>query len=141
MGSLLEKSIDLYKKGNLDQAEKCALKYIKSDPANASAHINLGNIFFLRKNYPEALQHYQKADSLRQSYYYSKINMANVYGELQNHDKAIFYAKQALNLKSDSKLAYQILGASYLEQKKYEDSIVNFLQAVKLDSTDRKSVV
>ena len=136
MKSLIEKSIELYKQGQLKPAEKYALKFLKKEPQNAAGYINLGNIFFLKKEYAKALENYLKADTLRQNYYFSKINLANVNEELGNYDLGIFYAKQALNLKADSKLAYQILGACYMETKKYNDSIASFLHALKLEPQD-----
>lgn len=136
MVSFIEKSIALYKQGNLKKAEKYAHKSLLSDPNNASAYINLGNVFFLQKNFTKALEAYTKAEQLRHDYYYAKINLANTYSELKDHERAIYYAKQSLNIYPESKLAYQILGCSYLDLQKYEESIGSFLHALRLDSTD-----
>jgi predicted TPR repeat methyltransferase len=136
MVNVVDKSIELYDKGDYDLAEKYALKAIKTDSKNPRIYINLGNINFRRNNFNDALKNYLKADSLKENYFYSKINLANTYCELKDYTHAIFYAKQAINLDSRFKLSYQILGQCYLEQKKYDDSISAFLRAMELDSSD-----
>lgn len=134
--ALTNYAIDLYEAGQYKKAKKICRKLINADPSNYTAYINLGNIYFIEKNYAAAIEEYLKADSLKKDYYPAKINLANSYLENGDFAAAVRYAEDVLLLDSDCALAHNILGSAYLEQDRIPQALFHLLQAEKLDSKD-----
>lgn len=133
---LVNRSLDLYEKGDYESAENLCIKILKTDSSDQTAWINLGNIRFLRRDFKGAAKAYKKADSLSKNNVLAKVNLANVFLEQGDFYAAYKKAKQALLSDSCNLMAGSILGSACLSLGKYSEAVEVFLMLVKLDSAD-----
>jgi len=68
----------------------------KVSPNSHQNHNNLGDLYYRRKDYPKAIQEFQKAINLKPNYGDAYHNMANVYHQMNNDDDALTNYKTAL---------------------------------------------
>ncbi len=134
--ALVNQSLNLYEKGDYENAEKLCIKILKQDSSNHTAWINLGNIRFLQRDFKAAIKAYKKADSFCENNVLAKANLANVYLEEKNYSAACKYAKQALNLDEKNLLACNVYATSCLATENFSEAIKFFSLATKLDSSD-----
>ena len=77
----LLKANEFYKKGKLDEAEKHYYDVLKTDPKNAVANGNIGNIALKRKQFKEATENYEKVlenkDFSKQSAINNNMGLSN----------------------------------------------------------------
>lgn len=103
---------------------------------NNATLINFGNQAFIKGDYDEAIEYYQKVSQGDENLAIANVNLANTYLTVKNYELAINYARKTLELDSNSYLAHIILGNAYLAQEQYTDSLFHLQQALNLDSND-----
>lgn len=96
---------------------KSTLKY---KPTNAKVHLNLGNTYFEKEEYGEALEEYKSTIKIDKNFAEAYGNMASIY--LKNGDprRAEKYLKRAVALKDDYPVAHYSLGIVYYRNGKFE---------------------
>lgn len=133
---MVNRSLDLYEKGDYEAAENLCIKILKTDSNSHTAWINLGNIRFLKRDFKGAAKAYKKADSLSENNVTAKVNLANVFLEQGDFCAAYKLAGQALRLDSSNLMACSILGTACLSLEKYSEAVEVFLRLTQLDSAD-----
>jgi tetratricopeptide (TPR) repeat protein len=104
--------------GRYDEAETAFVRATQLDKTFLSAHVNLANIAYIRKNYDQALRMYQDAlDSLRKegksgtlTYVQILLNVARVYHERENYPQARDTLDQAQKIAPEKVKEYAYLG-------------------------------
>lgn len=91
-------------------------------PKNGRGLMNYGLTHMAKGNYEIALEYFKKADKLSPNYYTLHINLAILYGAIQNHTKAEEYFKSAINLNANSPSPEYYYGRYLSNQKKYQEA-------------------
>jgi len=68
-----------HEQGAFDVAERCALRYLASNPASAEAHYNLACLYLLTGRYAEAWIHFEQRYALRQAEGYLHTDPAQMW--------------------------------------------------------------
>lgn len=96
----IKKGIQAFEKSQWDESLQNFQDALLDDPENPVGHFNVGEAYYKKKNYEEALKSYEKALSsqdikLKQKTYY---NLGNTYYQLNKYQEAIQYYIQSLDL-------------------------------------------
>jgi predicted O-linked N-acetylglucosamine transferase (SPINDLY family) len=96
------------------------------------AYSNKANVLHELKRYDEAIDHYDKALSLKPDYVVAYSNKANVLHELKRYDEAIDHYDKALSLKSNYAEVWSNKGNSLYKLKRYDEAIAHHERALSL---------
>lgn len=119
-----------YKKENMDKAlnkfEKNAIDY----PNNSDLRFNLGNAFYKKGKYNEALKEYQIALNDKESKIQDKIlhNMANVYFQNKDYENALSAYRKSLVKNpnnEDTRKNYELTKRLLLQQQQQQNKQQN----------------
>lgn len=96
----IKKGIKAFEKSQWDESLQNFQDALLDDPENPVGHFNVGEAYYKKKNYEEALKSYEKALSsqdpkLKQKTYY---NLGNTSYQLNKYQEAIQYYIKALDL-------------------------------------------
>lgn len=118
--------------GRYLRAEKALLTILRVDQRNASAYNRLGILYSKQKQYKEAIECFEIAQSLAPSAS-SLHNVGLIYFETGNYDKAALAFEQALQIDSD--LAARHIAYAKVQEKLQNDRkmIESLEKAVELD--------
>ncbi len=95
---------------NFLSASDYLLKSISENPENASAFINLGNLYYLQGEYEKALEGYRKAEAI------DSLNAVCQYNLAQAYIKTLLMAKSSKALENASALGIEKIKESYAQE-------------------------
>lgn len=127
--NIREQAKILYIGNQHDQAQK----HINTIPDKEKQPFDYYLIGLTSKDYKFAIKAYEQAIALDEKYYQAYFNLAEVYFNLQNFDKAIENYKLAIKYKKDFAYAHYNLGCVYLETKDYNNARKSFESAIKIN--------
>jgi tetratricopeptide (TPR) repeat protein len=107
----------------------------------ADQHIYNGNKLYGKGNFKEAASEYEKAYQEKKNRE-AQYNLGNSLYQQKDFEKANKqYLESASNTKNNSLKAasFHNIGNTFLEQKKYDDAIQNFKQALKYNPTSKET--
>lgn len=114
------------------RAEKALLTILRVDERNASAYNRLGILYARQKQYKEAIECFEIAQSLEPSAS-SLHNVGLIYFETENYEKAALAFEQAISLEDDLASRY-IAYAKVQEKLHHTKKMITALEkAVELD--------
>ena len=119
------KALNFEKDGNTDAAILSYQSCISGDPNFVDAYINLGAIYFAKRDYEKALSMYKTATEKDNKNVDAFANLGRVEYTLKKYLEAETAFKSALSLKEDPEL-YKELGKVYYKKKNYDDVISTF---------------
>jgi len=127
----LEKQIDeAYQKDDEKKLLPLVTKYVNEFPNNANYLNRLGLLYDNKENYSEAEKWFLKA--IEKGNYNAISNLAYVYYEKKEYEKAIQYYREYQKIADDINNYYWI-AASYYELKDYKDAKEWYLKSAKFD--------
>ncbi len=106
---------------------------IKTDPKNAEAYYNRGNLYRRKGIDDRAIADYSTAIGINPERAEIYTNRGVVYGRKGRYDLAISDYSKAIELDAHAADAYNNRGAAYLNKKQYDDAISDFNKAVELN--------
>ncbi len=103
-------------KGKLEEAERLLTEIIEKEPLCTNALLNLGTVYFFKKEYDSAEKYFRKILELtpNSSLAYKAL------GLLYDHNESIPYFKKAIELDPQNTLLYWNIGVSYYMTTKFE---------------------
>jgi len=115
-----------------------SIKYLKIAsnlyPASYEIHHQLGLAHTKLKKYYEAIKYYSLANKFNEKKDSSTLNnLGNVYGDLQDYERAIFCYNQALKLDGDKSKIYNNLAVAYSDIGDLEKTIYCYEQSLLLN--------
>jgi tetratricopeptide (TPR) repeat protein len=118
-----------------EEAENAYKTALSINPEHQGAWFNIGNNYFRRRRFREALNYYHREEENypSPSLY---VHMAQSYGNLDRADSAIYAYKQALAQDSSYAPAHVWLGQLYKDQGDYQRALEHTRRALTLDSTN-----
>jgi len=126
----LDKAIELYKIGDLNNAERIYNDVLRRDHKNDNALRLLGLLENRRGNKIEAIRLIRKAIRINPKIpaYYN--NLGEIYRSEQEYDHAMRYYKKAISLNNSYAQAYNNLGCVQQEVGRSKDAINSFQTAI-----------
>lgn len=106
---------------------------IESDPQNAVAHSNRGNIFMGLGRHKDALACYRKAITIDPLYVEAHSNLGNALQALGCYGDSLEHYKKAITLEPNYADAYVNQGNAYQALGKYQEALESYERAVKID--------
>ncbi len=129
----VKKAINLFQKGNYDQARKIYEKILKEKPELVEIHYNLGIVLKASDKLVEAEKSFNKAISLKEDFTYAHYQMGNTKYKLNKFDESEQSYKKALTLNSKFIEAYINLSRAQRELGRLSEAEENARNAVKLN--------
>lgn len=109
-------------------------KTLELEPAHAAAHINLGTLYYNRRDYPSAEKHYRKAIEADPRYALAYFDLANVLDETGRLLEAVKSYKQAILLAPTYADAHYNLALAYEKLRLPRAALRHWRAYVKLDN-------
>jgi len=118
-----------YNRGSFDESLELFLK-VKEIENNAIVNNNLGLIYKAKGEYSRAIDAFEQASQIDNAYVQPLLNLALIYKQLNNPEKALFYLEKAIDTAPDEFGAYYLFGNYYYEQKKYDIAASYYYKSV-----------
>lgn len=127
-----KQALDLTQAGKLDEAEAAYKSILAKDPSIPEVHQNLGYVYSVKKDWPNAEASYLKAMELRPSSDIASA-LARVYQESGQADKAVAIMQKAAGENPADPKAQFNMGIFNLNAGKTEEAIAAFKAAIAAD--------
>ena len=118
--------------GFFKDAERVLKKSIQLNPKYATAYINLGNLYYLKKQYSLALETTKKAIELNPHIRTAWMNLAQIYEESGSKERMLEEFKKLAQKFNFVGYPYFIIGCIYMDQNKLKEALDNFKTSIKL---------
>ncbi len=130
---LKAKSINNHIKGNLDEAEKGYIAFLKNGYSDADIISNYALICEKKEENDKAIKLYEKCTKSYPNHIYSKLNLSFLYYKLNNFKKAEMIIEEAIKLKPSLPNGYCIRGLILKSLNKYDECKLSLEKAIELD--------
>ncbi len=130
---LKAKSINNHIKGNLDEAEKGYLAFLKNGYSDADIISNYALICEGKEKNDKAIKLYEKCAKSFPNHIYSKLNLSFLHYKLNHLEKAEILIEEAIKLKPKLPNGYCIRGLILKKLNKYDESKLSLDKAIELD--------
>ena len=127
------KSINSHLKGNLDEAEKGYIVYLKNGYSDPDIFSNYALLSEEKGETYKAIKLYQRCISTFPNHVYSILNLSFLYYKLHNFQKAEELVEDAIKLKPNIPNGYCIKGLILKSLNKYNESKLSLEKAIELD--------
>ena len=114
----------------LDKALDSFNSAIESDPSNAEAYFNRGNVYESKGSDDKAVSDYNRAIDLKPRYAEAFINRGIVYYKKCEFERAILDYTRALDLDPSYGEAYANIGLAYTKLGKYDQALYYYNKAI-----------
>jgi len=113
---------------------------VKKSPKKPKAHNNLGNAYYNKGLYKEAIREYKRAVFLFPNWEKPYNNLGNVYALQGLYKEAIENYKESIKINPNFYKAYNNLGLIYYHQKNYAKAKEMFQEALKINPNNKYSI-
>ncbi len=127
-------SINNHIKGNLDEAEKGYIAFLKNGYSDADIISNYALICEEKGENDKAIKLYKKCAKSYPNHIYTKLNLSFLYYKLNNLEKAERIIEEAIKLKPSFPNSYCIKGLILKSLNRYDEAKLSLKQAIELDN-------
>ena len=120
--------------GSQQEALEAYKKTLELDPTHAAAHINLGTLYYNRRDYVSAELHYRKAIEVDSRYALAYFDLGNVLDETGRLLDAVKAYKDAITLAATYADAHYNLALAYEKLKQPRNALRHWRAYIKLDN-------
>ncbi|MEP6789085.1 MAG: tetratricopeptide repeat protein [Acidobacteriota bacterium] len=135
-----ERAVSDIRTGKNDSAITDLRTIVKEDPKDFYAWTQLGNAYFLKKDYKNAEDAYLHAITGDPNYPLSSVNLGKLYLTQNNFDRAIEILTRAVTAEPLSADAQQYLGEAYLGIKKGSKAVGYLNEAIRLAPIEKAEI-
>lgn len=129
-----EKGLDLEQSGApAEQVLPAYQRAVELDPESASAHVNLGTLYYHLRQWELAEKHYRAAIEARPDYPLAHFNLGNLFDELGDWARALEQYLNALRLEPDYSDAHYNLALLYQSHSEPLKAVRHWRSYLKLD--------
>ncbi len=114
--------------------------YTEKNPKDSLGYVHLGNALFDMGKYLEAKDMYLNALAINPNLYFVRLNIASVYRQIGEIDKAITECNKVLEQNAESVAAYCSLSRIELKRHKYKSALELAQKAYNLDEKNLSAV-
>ncbi|MCP4535583.1 MAG: tetratricopeptide repeat protein [Chloroflexi bacterium] len=132
----LERGMDYYEQGDLEQAVVEFEEAIRLDPDYVEAHYNLGLVYADRGEFGAAIAEHEQAIELAPDLAEAHNGLGNAHYNLDRIDEALAAYHEAIRLDPSLIDAYFNLGHAYAAIDQHADSLAAYLEANRLKPDD-----
>ncbi len=136
---LIHEGKTLLDNGQHERAVKVLELAVKENEKSSDAYNVLGVAYFEMKNFPEAIQQFDKSLALDSTSYIPYYNRANANREQGKFVEALGDYSKAINLKPNIKDIYLNRGVVFYTLERYEQALEDFNFALQLDQNDAQT--
>lgn len=129
-------AVSLFRAGKVDEAITKLNAIVASSPNEEEAHNALGIIYSSRQEADKALEHFDKAISLKERNFKAIFNKLNLLINLKRIDDAEALLLQTAQAYPDYSNAWVNLGALQMQQGKLDDAVSSIDKAIAIDTND-----
>lgn len=140
-GRLLNQGVAMVEAGDVDGARKIFLKAIEADPDYADAHYKLGNVYYAKKKWDDAINSYKLAQKYAPKDPAIPYKIGNSYFRKGDVKAAIAPYRQAVVLKGSDPDYRVNLGVALYETKDYQGALQQFQTARFLSPRDTQTLL
>ncbi len=128
-------SFDAGVAGNTTQQLQILQKLVAARPQDERVHTLLGNFYFGQQDWPEAIAAYQRAAVIDSSFspVYNQLGYSYRFSDRDNEAEAAF--RKYIQLIPDDPNPYDSYGELLMKLGRFEESIAQYEQALKVQST------
>lgn len=120
----VEEAVEMLTVGELDEALAALLAVVEQSPDNELAHYYLGNAYFEKEAYEEALKRYVRALELAPRFVAAMVGAGQTLRFLGQHDKALRIAREALAVNANDPDALYLAGCVCFQRgEKHQSSV------------------
>ena len=124
----------------LQYLKLCQIKIV-NNPENARAHLEIATVLRVLGEYNEALQHFEKAQSIQPAFVEAALGAGICCNTLHRPQEAIQWLKKVLRVVPNHKEALISISVSYAKLNMLDEAIKNTTSAVELDKTNIKALI
>lgn len=128
-----EKAQEAFDRKEYDKAIALLKQIVSDDPQDFQAWSELGTVYLVQKNLPDADKSYLRATEIRPSFFRALLNLGRARLLEKNFDGAITALTQALTVQPTSAEANYFLGEAYLQVKKGSKAVGYLYEALRLE--------
>jgi tetratricopeptide (TPR) repeat protein len=132
INQLLARAIQDFQSGKFDEAEYLLRQVLQAQSKNFDALHILGVVRGIKNQHQEALELFRKALRIDPSNSFLNFNIAKVFSEIGEDDKAIKYHLTAVKLNPTHPEGWLSYGKSLSNLRKYEESLDCYIKALDL---------
>jgi len=125
--------------GNSDAAVESFTKAVAADPADYSAHFNLGLAYSMSNKDAQAIPEYKKTLELHPGLYEAQLNLSMSLLNAHDPASAIPYLKAAGEQKPKEFKPVYYLATALLETKQLTEAVMEFQKAVEMDAASAEA--
>jgi tetratricopeptide (TPR) repeat protein len=129
----LKNMMEKYYEEEYESVIKLADK-VSDEEKNDKYFHRLGDAYDELKNYPKAIEAYQKAIEIKPDKHEAWNNLGNAYNDLKNYQKAIEAYQKAIEIKTHNYSAWNNLGIVYFNLQDYPKAIEAYQKAIEIKS-------
>ncbi len=129
VGAPLEEIIEAYERA------------LTLDPTSAGTLVNLGTIYYHRRNWPEAERCYKEALDADPEYALAHFNLGNLYDEIGDRQRAMLHYSSALQVNPTYADAHYNLALLHQTQGEVLKAVRHWKAYLKLDSSSSWSII
>jgi len=129
--SWYQKACSFSKIGNYEKAMECLENEMKFNKPSFQTLFEKAIILCFSKNYPEAVECFNKAYESTYDEFLDNRNLAHSLKDHKKFEKAVLFYDQAVNVKPISQKFWHFKGMALFGIKKFEDALQCFHEAVK----------
>ena len=111
--TLFNLALEAQATGDLEQAMTLLQQAVKIAPTLKQAYNGLGNLYYQRQQYDDAVAMYRQALALDPNYTQARNNLGSAYMQLSQHERAIEELQKVLQDDGEASLAYYNLACVY----------------------------
>lgn len=111
--TLFNRALEAQAAGDLEQAMTLLQQAVKLAPTLKHAYNGLGNLYYQRQQYDDAVAMYRQALALDPNYTQARNNLGSTYIQLSQHERAIEEFQKVLQTDGEASLAYYNLACVY----------------------------
>ena len=112
-----------------------------NDKRHSSLYIDLGNVYFQKRDYEKAIEYYQKAFKIDPQNPNSYIEMGNAFLSQNKYDEAVRSYRKAIDIDLNNPGLYDALGNVLLSQNKYDEAVKSYQTAIDIDPKNTNAYI
>jgi len=120
------------REGRTDEAIRCFLEAVRTNPDHLIALNNLGNGYRLQKNWPEARKAFEHALEISPADADGNYGLGMVSAQADDNARAYEYLQKALKSRPDYPEALNNLGVLYLRTQQRNQAVASFEQCIRV---------
>jgi tetratricopeptide (TPR) repeat protein len=130
---LIDRGLDLAKKGQGDAAIAEWEKALELDPGDAKVHYCLGVALGQKGKPDEAITHFQKAVEVNPEYAEAQNNLGSALGQKGRLDEALTHFQKAVEVNPEFGEAQNNLGSALMQKGRLDEALTHFQKAVEVN--------